>query len=267
MNENMTSRFNDFLEYFSGSGHDHILDVIKHGFTICFESYHADDASTIRQYMAKTFFASAWADYEEQVAQNPHGGVDIMDVMPDNIPESAFIAADKVINFVQKETGKPISELYNIAANTEGKHYREPTEEDFAYSLAMQSMGHGVGWSDNHPDLTFKLPHLEYSYYDLPEDEYPIPEEEPESLKDNKFEHLNDEPLDAKEEHFNREPDPNDHFKPATLKSNLESQEKRFEKFQNFLESLKGYGKDSLLDAINSGFKVCFESLGKTGRP
>ena len=33
-------------------------------------------------------------------------------------------------------------------------------------------------------------------------------------------------------------------------------------KFENFLESLKGKGQDTLIESIKSGFKVCTESIG-----
>jgi len=41
--------------------------------------------------------------------------------------------------------------------------------EDFGHYLAMESMGHGVGWSDDHEDLPFTVPNtLEHlSWHDL----------------------------------------------------------------------------------------------------
>lgn len=32
------------------------------------------------------------------------------------------------------------------------------------------------------------------------------------------------------------------------------------QKFENFLESLKGHGNDSLIESVKSGFKTCIES-------
>jgi len=34
-----------------------------------------------------------------------------------------------------------------------------------------------------------------------------------------------------------------------------------YKKFKNFLESLKGHGKDPLIESIKQGFKACFESI------
>jgi len=34
----------------------------------------------------------------------------------------------------------------------------------------------------------------------------------------------------------------------------------KIEKFETFLESLKGQGQDSLIESVKKGFKVCFEN-------
>lgn len=64
-----------------------------------------------------------------------------------------------------------------------GDHYREPDEDEFGYCMAMQAMGHGVGWDDNHPSMfhekhitwdghnihrpqVFKVPHIKGNYID-----------------------------------------------------------------------------------------------------
>jgi len=35
------------------------------------------------------------------------------------------------------------------------------------------------------------------------------------------------------------------------------------EKFENFLESLKGNGQDKLIESVKQGFRVCFEALSE----
>lgn len=182
---------------------------------------HFDYSSEIREAMAKAFFATAWADYEEQVKHESLAQTEIMDVLPDNIPESAYAAADNVIGTIEKSTGRKISDLYNEAKEAPGDHYKEPDEDSFGHYLAMQAMGHGVSWSDDHPDLTFDVPRVEYSYYDLPEAEYPIKDDSEETEPsegvsstedDSETEHL--KPRSEEEIH-------NDHFKPASLDDNL----------------------------------------------
>lgn len=148
----------------------------------------------IREYMAKTFFATAWADYQDEYGEGVGMGVEIMDVIPDTYPESAYKAADKLITRMEFINGETIERIYEICRDEPGKHSRDPDPDEFGYCMAMQAMGHGVGWDDNHPSMfhekhidwdghnihrskRFDVPHLEYSYFDLPDAEYPIPEE------------------------------------------------------------------------------------------
>jgi hypothetical protein len=146
----------------------------------------------IRESMAKTFFAVAWADYQEQVLGEGLQG-EIMDQIPDDYPESAYSAADKLIEGLERLNGVTVETIFDLCRKEPGNHYREPDADEFGYCMAMQAMGHGVGWDDNHPSMfheknihwdnhnidrpqVFKVPNLEYSYFDLPDAEYPIPE-------------------------------------------------------------------------------------------
>ena len=59
----------------------------------------------------------------------------------------------------------PIEHIYQAAARAPGRHTRRPTPSDFGYALAMQSLGHGVSWFDDHPDIprfTLQLPHIDF---------------------------------------------------------------------------------------------------------
>jgi hypothetical protein len=95
---------------------------------------------------------------------------------------------------LEKVNGVSLETIFETCRDAEGKHSREPDEDEFGYCMAMQAMGHGVGWDDNHPSMfhakridwvtpkidrpqTFTVPNLEYSYFDLPETDYPIPED------------------------------------------------------------------------------------------
>lgn len=147
----------------------------------------------IREYMAKTFFACAWADYQEEFGEGIGMGAEIMDEIPDNYPVSAYDAADHLIKAMERINGATIESIFEICRAEPGNHRREPDEDEFGYCMAMQAMGHGVGWDDNHPGLfhesgwkgkegyrpqIFETPRIEFSYFDLPDSEYPIPNEE-----------------------------------------------------------------------------------------
>lgn len=142
------------------------------------ESYEA-----IRDYMAKTFFAFAWADWQEEYGDISLSGVEIMDAIPEEYPDTAYMAADILIKKMEEINGLDIKTIFEICRGAPGEHRREPDADEFGYCMAMQAMGHGVGWDDNHPSMfhnnpRFKVPHVEYSYFDLPENEYPIPVEQ-----------------------------------------------------------------------------------------
>lgn len=148
----------------------------------------------IREYMAKTFFATAWADYQDEYGSGVGMGVEIMDAIPDTYPQSAYDAADKLIAGLEKVNGMDIETIFKTCKDEPGAHHREPDEDEFGYCMAMQAMGHGVGWDDNHPSMfhekhidwdghnihrskRFNVPRFEYSYFDLPYTDYPIPSE------------------------------------------------------------------------------------------
>lgn len=55
-----------------------------------------------------------------------------------------------------------IEKMYAQAAGMQGKHYRNPDPEDFGHYLAMESLGHGVSWADDHPAHDFLIPRSEF---------------------------------------------------------------------------------------------------------
>lgn len=145
----------------------------------------------IRESMAKAFFAAAWADWQDKYGDGVGMGVEIMDVIPDEYPQSAYDAADKLITGMEKINGMSIERIFEICRDEPGDHRGEPDEDEFGHYMAMQSMGHGVSWDDNHPSMfyakridwvepkinrpqVFKVPSIEFSYFDLPESEYPL---------------------------------------------------------------------------------------------
>lgn len=148
----------------------------------------------IREYMAKTFFATAWADYQDAHGEGIGAGQEIMDLIPEPYPQSAYEAADKLVKGLEKVNGASLDSIFQTCRDEPGDHHREPDEDEFGYCMAMQAMGHGVGWDDNHPSMfreryidwvspeihrpqRFSVPRMEYTYFDLPEEAYPIPRE------------------------------------------------------------------------------------------
>jgi hypothetical protein len=114
---------------------------------------------------ARAFYVDTWANrIEEREGMLPRG--DLMDAAP-STPRSAERFARKFIKEVERmNRGIPIDDLYERAANMPGKHYRAPTPSDFGHYLAMEAMGHGVGWHDDHPKVepAIAFPGADYYY-------------------------------------------------------------------------------------------------------
>ncbi len=120
---------------------------------------------------ARALWVQAWADAAEEQGETLSG--ELMDQAPETPPQ-AHEAAKELAVALEQSNG-PLSHLWEKAATAKGKHYSEPTVEDFGHYLAMSALGHGVSWEDDHPDVGIKLPsmefHADYEAADDDEDE------------------------------------------------------------------------------------------------
>lgn len=100
------------------------------------------------------------------VAQEPGEGADWFDYAPET-GESARAKAQVLISTVEKQIKfGDIASWYDALAS-EGEHCKDPTPHGFGYCLAMEALGHGVGWADNHPDHRLNIPLITYSDCDV----------------------------------------------------------------------------------------------------
>ncbi|MFW6855324.1 hypothetical protein ACODYM_28955 [Burkholderia gladioli] len=139
-------------------------------------------ANEIRESMARAFFASAWADLQDEkdpddpTAVSFAGGVEILSVMPDELDPAALHAAralefgvvrgnewlgglDELLPFLQ----------YSIPHGGD----RPRTAEMLGHYLAMQAMGHGVGLRDAFGKSAYEhiyVPHVEFGSHSLERD-------------------------------------------------------------------------------------------------
>lgn len=98
---------------------------------------------------ARTLWALEWGD-KEAARGRSHAGQDLMRVAPVT-PARFYAEARKLVTLMQTGNGCTLEQCYSRAASAPGKHYSEPTPEEFGYGLAMAAHGHGAGWWDNHP--------------------------------------------------------------------------------------------------------------------
>jgi len=110
----------------------------------------------IRNAMARTYYNEWQWNVEHDV--RGEGEPENAEEPPEGY-RNALPTADKLIDKLERRFAMPIEWLYFLLACPGLRHRREPTIEAFGHYLAMQAMGHGVGWEDDHamppglPDL------------------------------------------------------------------------------------------------------------------
>lgn len=110
--------------------------------------------------MARALYVVDWAEREEARGRT-YPGENLMEIAPPT-PRVAYRAAEKLAGRIEEKNKLSLDAIYVAASKAPGRHLREPTPDEFGYAVAMQAMGTGVGWSDNHPDVDIKIPHVEY---------------------------------------------------------------------------------------------------------
>lgn len=136
----------------------------------------SDTRNEIIRAMARAFFASAWADYEDNFGEGT-GGAEVLDVMPEDIDPKAVKAAEWLASRMEEQEGVALPELLERAQANPYRYADRPCDaEHFGHYAAMQAMGHGVGLESVCDRSVFgRLPWLEFTYYNLSEDRFPIP--------------------------------------------------------------------------------------------
>lgn len=92
-------------------------------------------------------------------------GEDWCDVAPETSEHARAIAA-RVVAQIEASNGVRLAEVYARNAREPG-HEREPSPELFGHYLAMEWLGHGVAWSDSHPEHGLQIGDGEYGIPDV----------------------------------------------------------------------------------------------------
>lgn len=135
----------------------------------------------IELHMARAFFACAWSDYQERSEDGVNlSGVEIFDVLPDDLDAAAADAAKELVSGLEDYHGIGLCEIF-VTAKAISRHYnggdRKRTAEMFGHYAAMGAMGHGVSlWdalgSEADKWVRADVLYIEFSAYDLVGDEY-----------------------------------------------------------------------------------------------
>lgn len=135
---------------------------------------------------AKAFFSTAYADYVEEgnstdnelsdderearlSLNKPGAGEDWMDYLPP-IPPNAYALAGELWNALHKANGE--AGVYSLSLRAEHADGVAPDPEQFGHYLAMQAMGHGVSWFDDHKTFKIKVPSIECSQCSFSDDAF-----------------------------------------------------------------------------------------------
>lgn len=134
------------------------------------DEHAPSDKDTIREAIARAFFVSNYADAYDRAKED---GIDVDELDhagsgQDWFDEDAYEYADKFIADLERVNGKSLEELFYQALDrdqlTVGQAPKYPfdsLEEEFGHYLAMEAMGHGVEWSDDHSDHGIDVPYAE----------------------------------------------------------------------------------------------------------
>lgn len=107
--------------------------------------------------------ARAWQAADVDVSR-PSAGGDWMDYAPP-VTQEAETTAAYLGGQIHERNGKSLLFLVRDAAVADGKdpdNIQSDYLRDFGYCMAMEALGSGVRWSDNHPEFEHKTPSIEY---------------------------------------------------------------------------------------------------------
>jgi hypothetical protein len=117
----------------------------------------------------------SYCDRCETLAALPRasGGADWCDVAPES-PIAAYALAGELwaLLGVSNPGGAGVYSLANAAADADGIEHDAIDADAFGFALAMQAMGHGVSWFDDHKSFPIKVPNMECGAYTFDLDTY-----------------------------------------------------------------------------------------------
>lgn len=118
--------------------------------------------------MARAMFVSNYADAVEEgdyQGRRAGPGEDWMDVAPET-PQPYISEAWRLLGRIEQANKTNIHSLLAQACNADNVNYTEMPANggyvrDFGHCLAMQAMGHGVSWFDDHSKFNMSIPYVE----------------------------------------------------------------------------------------------------------
>lgn len=102
--------------------------------------------------MARTFWVNAWAQSIEEEGGVPAGpGEDLMDAAPPT-HWRAYLKAWTYVDELAEANQMTPAGMYRQALVRAALRDTEAIREKFGHYVAMEALGHGVSWRDDHPE-------------------------------------------------------------------------------------------------------------------
>lgn len=121
---------------------------------------------------ARAMFVMAYADHVENSEEDlprPGPGGDWYDYAPE-APPNAYALAGGMWSELHAANGE--AGVYSLALRAEAADGAPVDAEEFGRDLAMQYMGSGVSWFDDHAEFEVKIPHAEIGMYSFSDEAY-----------------------------------------------------------------------------------------------
>lgn len=121
---------------------------------------------------ARAFFVSAYVDFVEDSNRKgyprPGPREDWMDFAPPT-PLNAYVLAGELWCSIEALNHKSMHVIFQLASKADGV---ELDANDFGHYMAMEAMGHGVSWFDDHGRFDLKVPSMDVGQFSFDEDAY-----------------------------------------------------------------------------------------------
>lgn len=122
--------------------------------------------------MAKILFMEKMADELEEMEHHIGGGQDYANYIGETPTPALYMASEIIGRLEHANNGVSVVDLYHQALEADDIVDSSELRSRFGSDLAMQSLGHGVSWFDNHEQFDLKFPFYVENNIDIGKDDF-----------------------------------------------------------------------------------------------
>lgn len=120
--------------------------------------------------IARTLFSEAYVSNEEEHGRSPPQGRNWDNFVP-KTPASGINHAYRLIGAFEQINNGVLIAIFAAACRDNNVEYTTPPREfveAYGYYIAMESLGHGVSWNDDHNEHVFSGKEIQHPYITNP---------------------------------------------------------------------------------------------------